>query len=67
MEVKLNLNVTNWTTPTVVHFDEGLKLPVSAVDKEIIQHLCHEWLVEVSKAAGLEFSLDFFDSSDGKE
>lgn len=59
MKVKVNVTVAPWCSPEKVNFDEGMKLPIYAVDPTIIQHLCRKWLDEVCEKSGMTYQISF--------
>lgn len=59
MKFTVQAHVMPWAPPTKVHFDEGLKLPLGCVDREVIEYLCETWMAAVCEQAGIEFELSF--------
>lgn len=59
MKVTVQAHVAHWVAPEKVHFDEGFRLPINCVDKEIVQRLCIQWLDDVCEKAGMTFEVVF--------
>jgi hypothetical protein len=55
MKFTIQAHAKEWCPPEKVHFDEGLKLPLNAVDSIVVEWLIEKWLDAVCKAAGIEY------------